>query len=135
MATLAAFLNPELPEEQEIKVSDRFKEDGEVVLFKIRPITQEMSDAIRKTCTRRDPKGERHFDSERFMRSIIVEGTVFPDFKAKELCDAYKTLDPLSIPPKMLLAGEYQRLANAIMDLSGLGDEAEDAEVEEAKNF
>lgn len=131
MATLAAFLHPELPAEQEIKISDRFKEDGAVVLFKIRPITQEMSDAIRKECTRRSAKGESTFDSEKFMKRIIVEGTVFPDFRAKELCDAYGTLDPLAIPPKMLLAGEYQKLANAIMDLSGLGD---DEEVEEAKN-
>lgn len=132
MATLAAFLNPELPEEQEIKISDRFKEDGETVLFKIRPITQEMSDSIRKDCTRRNAKGDRLFDADKFMQMIIVEGTVFPDFRAKELCDAYKTLDPLTIPPKMLLAGEYQKLANAIMDLSGLGG---GEEIDEAKNF
>lgn len=137
MATLAAFLHPELPEEEELIISERFKENGEVVPFKIRPVTQEVNKALIKQNTKQIKKGasvERKFDTDRYQDALIVAGTAFPDFRAKELCDAYGVVDPLLIPPKMLLAGEYQKLLEAIMILSGIGDDAVEEEAEEAKN-
>ena len=137
MASLSAFLHPELPEEEEIVISKRFTENGEVVPFRIKPITQEVNQALIKQYTRQIKKGsgfERKLDTDRYQNAIIVAGTAFPDFRAKELCDAYGVVDPLAIPPKMLLAGEYQKLADAIMTLSGIGDDAAEEEAVEAKN-
>ena len=137
MAGLSAFLHPELPEEEDVIVSKRFVEDGKPVAFRVRPITQEENQQLIKQHTKIVKKGgltERKLDSERYVNALIVAGTVFPDFRAKELCEAYGTLDPLQVPGKMLLAGEYQKLSDAIMSLSGLSDDAAEEEAEEAKN-
>ena len=53
---------------------------------------------------------------------MVVAATVEPDFRAKELCDAYGVLDPLLVPGKMLLSGEYAKLLRAITELSGFED-------------
>lgn len=133
---LSAFLHPEAAQEQEIMVSTRFKdEDGNPIPFKIRAITQEENDALVKKCTKvtRDRSGvERHtLDSNAYSHAIVAAGTVFPDFNSKEICDAWGVIDPLLVAPKMLYAGEYNKLADAIATLSGMGDEIE----EEAKNL
>ena len=61
----------------------------------------------------------------------MVAATVEPDFRSEELCKAYSTMDPLEVPGRMLLAGEYGRLSKEIMRLSGF---AEDDLEEQAKN-
>lgn len=134
MASLSAFLHPEIPEEQEIIISERFKEEGKPVPFKIRPLTQEEADRLRKQYTRK-VKGEKIIDADRLTAAIIVAATVEPDFANTELCSAYNTMDPLQVPGKMLLAGEYMKLSDAIMRLSGMDDESEAEEAEEAKNL
>ena len=138
MASLSAFLHPELPSEQEIVISDRFKENGEPVPFRIKPLTQEEVQALSKkyTKTTKSKTGiERHIDTDRFTAALIVASTTFPDFSDAELCKAYGTMDPLQVPAKMLLAGEFMKLNEAIMALSGMDDESEAEEAEEAKNF
>lgn len=134
MASLSAFLHPELPEEQEIVISERFKEEGKPVPFKIRALTQEEADRLKKQFTRK-VKGEKIIDADRLTSAIIVAATVEPDFRDETLCQAYGTMDPLQVPAKMLLAGEYVKLSDAIMKLSGMDDESEAEEAEEAKNF
>lgn len=139
MATLNAFLRPEKPEDKEIFVSDRFKgEDGQPVPFKIRAITEEESAAIRKKATtvRRDRNGQtvREFDAAKYTRLFVIAGTVEPDFRASDLCEAYGVLDPELAVGKMLLAGEFARLSEAISELSGISDEAVAAVRDEAKN-
>lgn len=132
---LNAFLHPVAVEDQEIIISKRFLENGDPIPFRIRAITQEESEELTKKCTTytkdRSGHSKRNFDSLKFTRSLVVAGTVFPDFSSKELCDAYGVIDPLLVAPKMLLAGEYNKLADAIAEISGLNEE--DVE-EEAKN-
>ena len=135
MQDLSAFLHPELPEEQEIIVSERFKDaNGQSIPFKIKPITQEENDKLMKATTRiiKDRAGNktRDFDSQAYSRALVVAGTVYPDFRDAELCKAYDVADPALVPGKMLLVGEYMKLADAISELSGFGDKPE----EEAKN-
>ena len=49
MGTLSAFLHPEVPENKEIVISKRFKdENGNVVPFVIRPLSEEETSALRK---------------------------------------------------------------------------------------
>lgn len=137
MASLSAFLNPIIPDEQEVIISKRFIEDGKPVPFKIRPITQEENNALIKQCTvtKKGARGmERKLDTDKYSASLVVAATVEPDFRNADLCKAFGTLDPLQVPAKMLLTGEYQRLADAILALSDIGDSAEDEAEEEVKN-
>lgn len=138
MGTLHAFLHPEAPEQQEIVISSRFKDEkGNAVPFIIRAVSQEENEALRKKATRtyKDKKtGEtvKDFDGAKFTRLFTIAGTVQPDFQAADLCEAYGVVDPELLLGKMLLAGEYARLSEAVAVLSGLNDE--EAAEQEAKN-
>lgn len=136
MNKLSAFLHPVITrEEKEVVISRRFQdEDGNPVPFKIRALSQEENESLVKAATisYRDRTGANasKFDRLKYTRSLVVEGTVDPDFRAKDMCDAYGVMDPLQVPIKMLYAGEFQKLADAIAELSGIGEDLE----EEVKN-
>ena len=136
MSNLSAFLHPvTMQEEKEVVISKRFlDEDGKPAKFRIRSVTQDEADALLKQSTRtvkkRDGSMEQTVDDQNFNRRLIVAATVMPDFRAKELCDAYGVLDPLLVPGKMLFSGEFSNLLREILDLSGLTNSLED----EAKN-
>lgn len=124
MGKLSAFLHPAAGAgEKELVISKRFlNEDGSPAKFKIRAVTQEENDAITKRATRRvkvDGMPVEQLDNVDYSRRLVVAATVEPDFSARELCDAYGVADPLLVPGKMLLSGEYARLMKAISDLSG----------------
>ena len=127
MSKLSTFLHPvAVSEEKEIVISKRFQDEkGNPVPFKIRALTQEENDIITKQATRRakvNGQMVEQLDSTDFSRRVVVAATVEPDFRAKELCDAYGVLDPLMVPGKMLLSGEYAKLLRAITELSGFKD-------------
>ncbi len=135
MSALSAFLHPAVTcEEKEVVISRRFLgEDGKPVPFKIRALTQEKNAAIIRTATRMklvNGQLQESIDANELSARTIVEATVFPDFRSAELCEAYGTKDPLQVPGKMLLAGEFGRLIDAVSKLSGF-DKSLD---EEAKN-
>lgn len=135
MSALSAFLHPAVTcEEKEIIISKRFLgEDGKPTPFKIRSLTQEENAAIIKAATKQkkvDGQWQDSIDANELSARTIVEATVFPDFRSAELCEAYGTKDPVQVPGKMLLAGEFSRLIDAVSKLSGF-DKSLD---EEAKN-
>lgn len=135
MDNLSAFLNPVNPvERREIVISKRFcKEDGSPAPFVIRPLSQEENDKLIRKSTRRvkvNGQTAETLDHTEYGRRVVVAATVEPDFAGQELCKAYGTLDPLEVPGKMLLVGEYARLSQAILALSGLDEDPE----EQAKN-
>ena len=127
MGSLSAFLHPvNTGEEKEIVISKRFVDEaGNPVPFRIRSISQEENDAISRQSRRtRKVNGQvqSYLDSSEFSRRMVVAGTVEPDFRSKEMCDAYGVMDPLLVPGKMLLSGEYAALLSAITELSGFTD-------------
>ena len=138
MGVLSAFLHPEpMDITKEIIISDRFKEDGKLVPFKIRTISQAENDALVKKAQKVDMvRGRRiqYQDDQKYTNSLIVACTVQPNFKGAELCQAYGTLDPLEVPGKMLLSGETAKLVEAIMTLNGFTIQPPEEEEEEAKN-
>lgn len=135
MSRLSAFLHPvPVQQEKEVVISDRFvDENGNVVPFKIRALTQEENEALVKRSRhmrRIDGQWQEKLDNMELSRRTVVAATVEPGFSSQEMCDAYGVLDPLMVPGKMLLSGEYARLMQEITDLSGF-----DADIgEEAKN-
>ena len=126
MSKLSAFLNPVSAEqEREVVISNRFQDEhGDPVPFRIRAITQEENDKIVNSCKRRLKNGEETVDTRLLGRKLVVAATVEPDFRSTEMCEHFGTLDPLEVPGKMLLSGEYSRLMEAINDLSGFNDDA-----------
>lgn len=124
MSNLSAFLHPAVPQEtQEIVISNRFQDEkGKPVPFKIRALSQEENEQIAKMsrhAKKINGQMREKLDSAEFSRRMVVAATVEPDFSSREMCDAYGVIDPLMVPGKMLLAGEFSRLLQAITDLSG----------------
>lgn len=135
MSALSAFLNPTVTsEEKEVIISKRFlDEKGKPVPFKIRALTQEENAACLKAATRNIKVKvgyQENLDSNEYNNRLIVAATVSPDFTSAEVCDHFGTKDPISVPGKMLLAGEFINLLSAIQELSGFEQSLDD----EAKN-
>ncbi len=135
MSDLHAFLHPVQGDDTvEVVISKRFLgEDGKPVPFRIRALTQEENDELTKKSmhlAKGGRRGEKELDRIGYNRRILVAATVSPDFSNEELCAAYGTMDPLEVPSRMLLAGEYDRLSREILALSGFDEDLE----EQAKN-
>ena len=136
MSNLSAFLKPAyLREEKELVISKRFlDEQGNPAPFKIRSVSQEENEQITEASRRQRKVGimvQEHLDPIEYGRRLVVTGTMVPDFRAKEMCEAYGTLDPMQVPGKMLTAGEFAALLDAISKLSGFDAETPE---DEAKN-
>lgn len=134
MSTLSAFLKPvKTTIEKEVVISDRFiGDDGKPVPFRVRAISQEENDALVRAATKtRNEGGQRveRLDSVEYAQRLIVAATVSPDFRAKDICEAYGVVSPLMVPGKMLLSGEYNRLMKAITELSEFDEAAQDETV------
>lgn len=141
MADIKAFLQPPvLGEEKEVLVSKRFRdEDGKPVPFIIRVIDQETNGRLLKRATKRtkiDGQVVEELDSDRYGKLLVDACVVFPNFKSVEVCEYYKTTDPLEVPGRMLNVGEYNRLVREIKIFNELtDDDNEFAQLkEEAKN-
>ncbi len=127
MSKLSAFLHPEAVQEtKEVIISERFKDkDGAVVPFTIKALSQAENEAISKRCQ----KSGKEIDNIEYTQRIVVAGTVEPNFADKELLTAFGSspdtplLNPLELPGIMLRAGEYARLVQEIMQLSGFDED------------
>nr|DAH29563.1 MAG TPA: tail assembly chaperone protein [Caudoviricetes sp.]DAK02312.1 MAG TPA: tail assembly chaperone protein [Caudoviricetes sp.] len=121
------FLHPvDSNEEREVFISDRFRDkDGNPVLFKVRALSQDEAERMAKQCRKtKKVDGQRmeYVDELELSRRLVVAGTVFPDFAAKEVCDMAETIDPLIAVGRLLKAGEFKKLLSEISDFSGYGD-------------
>ena len=139
MGSLKAFMCPPVMDEtKDVIISKRFvDENGEPQPFTIRVISQEINEGLRKQCVKPIKKngtviGEET-DTTKYGKLLILTCTVSPNFRDSDLCDYYKTKDPLDVPSRMLTVGEYAKLAKAINDLNGFGEDIEEL-TEEAKN-
>lgn len=130
---LQAFLNPIQVEEKEVIVSNRFIENGKIVPFKIRPISQDENKLLMKKHTKKDKKHNESFDRMEYIAELTANAVVYPDLTNAELQKHYGVLGASSLLQKMLLVGEYVALTEAVQELSGLDRDIND-EVEEAKN-
>jgi len=130
MSKLKAFLKPTKTEiTDEISISERFLgEDGKPEKITIKSITQEENDKLIKLSTK--TKREKSqlvetFDKQQYQARLVVACTANPDFADSELCEAYGVVNPLDLPGRMFLSGEYAKLVNAIMDINGFKDTEE----------
>lgn len=139
MGVLEAFLHPIAVEEtKKVEISKRFiGEDGKPVPFEIKTIPQDENSQLIKKFTRRklvNGSTTEIFDTTGYTNALIVECTVQPDFQDSRMCEAYGVLDPMMVPGKMLLSGEYSALVGEIMKLNGFDADSLLKDEEEAKN-
>ena len=139
MSSLQEFLNcnPVDNLTEEVVISDRFKDkDGNLLKFKIRAMTNDEFEEIRKKATKMDlRKGKRNidFNAKVFNEQVVINFTIDPDFKNAESIKKVGCMAPEQYLNKVLLAGEISELAQQIQSLSGF-DKDMDELVEEAKN-
>ena len=124
-------------EEVEIEVSKRFKDEkGNIIPFKLKPITAERDEAIKKECMVQEldkngrPKVE--FDSTAYGRKMTVATVSYPNLNSQELQDSYGVMSGEQLLPTMLLPGEYAQLQKKVQEINGFKTFGELEE--EAKN-
>lgn len=134
MGSLSAFLHPEQVGNKEFIVSSRFKEDGKVIPFVIRPLTQEENEEIIRKHTKKNKKtGEESFDRVAYNVELVAAAVVEPDLSSAELQKAYGVLGREKLLKKLLFVGEFAVLMDAVQELSGL-DKDINEDIEMAKN-
>jgi len=132
MSSLKAFLNPVQVENKEVIVSNRFMDNGKVVPFIIRPITQKENEQLIKRYSKKDKKGQETFNRTEYVQAITASAVVFPDLTDAKLQEVYG-LGEVEALKNMLLIGEYAVLAQEVQTLSGLDSDINE-DIEEAKN-
>lgn len=123
--------------EQEVVISPRFKDEkGQLLKFKIKPMSGDDFGKYQKACTTINMPGkkrETQFDSGKFNIMTIVNHCVDPDFKDAAWLKELNVVSPEMAVQKVLLAGEIVELGNKITELSGFNVDINE-EIEEAKN-
>ncbi|MDR2360760.1 MAG: hypothetical protein LBD85_05725 [Oscillospiraceae bacterium] len=141
MKNLQSFLEPIGKDEKKtLVISERFidPETKKPIPFEIKVVTTKANASISKRSKRligKQRSGEpiTEIDGNKYSSLLIVEGTVYPDFRNAELAAGYGLADPADVVDEMLYPGEKEKLANAIAELSGFNLNPELIE-EEAKN-
>ena len=106
--------------------------------FKIKALSAENLTQLRKRATTRQLNRqtrlhEQIFDGDKFTSLVMTESVVFPDLNDAQLQKSWGCIgQPEKMLEKMLLAGEYNALAQEVLDLSGVNDT--DELIEDAKN-
>ncbi|PHV72186.1 phage portal protein [Sporanaerobium hydrogeniformans] len=131
--SLQAFLNPVRIENKEVIVSNRFVEDGKVVPFVIKPITQKENELLIKKYTKMDKKGNQTFNQTEYVQALTASAVVFPDLNNAELQKTLGALGNVDALKELLYVGEFSVLTQEVQKLSGLDVEDEEL-IEEAKN-
>lgn len=98
---------------------------------KIRALQASEIEKLRESCNYQNPDtGYTYFDNRKFILSLIVRGTVEPNWADKELIEALGVHTAEEAVDKSLLGGEVESLGAEILKLSGYGG----VSVEEIKN-
>lgn len=136
---LEAFMIEEKEEIIEYVASKRFKnkETGEVEPWKLRTITAEENQNLRKDCyikaqvTGKRGQYTKDFDTQKYLGLLAEKCVVEPDLQNVKLQDFYKVQGARQLLGKMLRPGEYDDLMEKIQEINGYSLEEK---VEEAKN-
>lgn len=140
MSGLSAFLNQNAIKVENEKhiISERFVDDkGEPIPWEIRAIDEDLNESIRKSCViqERDKRTRmvtERIDHELYLAKLVTECVVYPNLKDAKLQESYGVLGAEKLIKKMLTAGEYAKIIEAVQEVNGFDDD--DELVEKAKN-
>lgn len=140
MSELKYFLKGNKAERKETRlaVSKAFvDEDGEPILWTIRPLNTRQNEAIMDECLTVKNEGGRmvhKLDNNKYLAKIAVACIVEPNLYSKDLQDSYGVMTPEDLLREMLDDPvEYQTLVNFVQSYNGLNVTLAD-KVETAKN-
>ena len=123
--------------EVEVPISPRFKDkEGNLLKFKIRPMTGDEFGKYQKQCTTINVNGRKKetiFDSGKFNLLCIINHCIDPDFKDADFLKQLGVQTPEQAVSKTLLAGEIVELGNQVTKASGFDTDINE-EIEKAKN-
>lgn len=126
-------------------------EEGNVIQFEIKKLTQEeitkINDNYRRRSMATDKKGnplvangeviwKTEKDSAKASRHMIAEALVYPNLKDAELMKYYGVVDITDMPLKVFsTADEYQHVSRIVMEALGLvASVSDEEELNDAKN-
>ena len=134
--SLESFMIKDETREEEYIASKRFKDsEGNPEKWRVKTITADENDALRKQCYKQVQAGKRmkqEFDTVKYLELLADQCVVYPDLHDVKLQDFYKEMDSIKLLKRHLLnPGEYDDLMQKIQEINGYSlDEA----IEEAKN-
>lgn len=149
---LKYFMRSLEPEVVTVPGPDSFKdENGEVIQFEIKKLTQEeitrINDNYRKHGIATDKRGnplvangeviwKTEKDGAKASRHMIVEALQYPNLKDPELMKYYGCVDVTDMPLKVFnKADEYQHVSRLVMQALGLAAKnSEEEDLADAKN-
>ncbi|WP_410769579.1 phage tail assembly chaperone [Fontibacillus sp. BL9] len=139
MSNLSAFFaqnaNSEINEE--VVISARFKDEkGNPIPWKLRSMTEEENEAIRKSAQRKvRDRGVVTIDtnSEEYLAKMVVASVVFPNLKDADLQKSYGVMGSDKLLRKMMLPGEYATLLQKVQEINGFDKDVNEL-VDEVKN-
>ena len=120
--SLESFMLKDEVKEVEYVASNRFVDkEGKVEKWKLKTITADENDAIRKQCYKQVQVGKRmkqEFDTVKYLELLADKCVVYPDLHNVELQDFYNEMDSIKLLKKHLLnPGEYDDLMQEIQAL------------------
>lgn len=139
MSTLQAFFAQNASSEltEDVFISDRFKdEEGAVIPWKLRSMTEGENESIRKSSQRKvRDKGTVSIDTntDEYLAKLAVASVVFPDLKDAELQKSYGVFGADQLIKRMLLPGEYATLVQKVQEINGFDKDINEL-ADEAKN-
>lgn len=133
MSKLKNFLKANVKKIENVELKlDRFEE-----AIILRPLTSAEGDRITEMCFEnkvgKKGKQERVFNPVKYNREIAVASIVHPDLHSIDLQEDYGVRGATSLFNEMFYAGEATKISERVIELSGLGESADDL-IEEAKN-
>jgi len=104
-------------EEENIRLSERFQEDGATMEWRIHPMSQRENEEIW-----RRSGGEM----EKYEHLLLAASVVHPDLKDMELQNSYGAFGAEHLLMQMLMPGEYACLYREVERINGKEKEGED---------
>ena len=103
-----------------VEISNRFKDkNGDNLKFKIKPISFEELNRLKRKATFIDKNGQAIIDEGKLNTLCIIESTLEPSFKDIKSMEKLNINTPEQYLNKVLLAGEIERLIKEILVISG----------------
>ena len=128
--------NKKLRENSVYAASRNFTDnDGNPVLWKIKPITTKENETLRDECLIEDKiSGRFRLDISKYTAKLLDASVIEPNLYDKQLQDSYGVMTPEALIMELLDdPSEYRRFADHIRDLNGFGSGFSD-KVNDAKN-
>ena len=140
MSDLSMFFaqNAAIEVAEEVEVSPRFKDgDGKVGKWKLRSITEDDNQELRKSATKKT-KGKNgmytsDLDTNEYLSKLVVACVVYPDLKNADIQKSYGVMGAEKLLRKMLLPGEFSSLMEKVQAMNGFDQDMNEL-VEEVKN-